>query len=123
MVHGFIADLERKDAVTREHVVRVGELAMRTGQRAGLDPLDLRAVGLGGLLHDVGKLMTPQSILTKPSRLTDAEREVIERHPVDGARMLAAYPQLAEVAPAVAAHHERPDGAGYPSGLAGRQIR
>lgn len=59
MVHDFVAALERKDEVTREHVVRVGELAMRAGQRAGLGAVDLRAVGLGGLLHDVGKLVTP----------------------------------------------------------------
>ncbi len=56
VVHRFVAALETKDAVTRDHVVRVGELAMRAAQRAGQDALTLRAVGLGGLLHDVGKL-------------------------------------------------------------------
>ncbi len=122
LVHDFVAALERKDAVTREHVVRVGELAMRAGQRAGLDAVGLRAVGLGGLLHDVGKLVTPEAILTKPGALTEQERVVIERHPVDGAAMLAPYAHLAEVAPVVRSHHERPDGRGYPDGLAGAEI-
>lgn len=122
VVHDFIAALARKDEVTRHHVVRVAELAMRSGQRAGLDPVALRAVGLGGLLHDVGKLLTPDAILTKPGALTDDERHTIERHPTDGADMLAPYPHLAEVAAVVRSHHERPDGHGYPDGLMGSQI-
>jgi HD-GYP domain-containing protein (c-di-GMP phosphodiesterase class II) len=89
VVHDFIAALERKDDVTRLHVIRVYELAMRAGQRAGLSGVSLRAAGLGGLLHDVGKLLTPDAILTKPSTLSDDERRVIERHPIDGEAMLA----------------------------------
>jgi len=122
VVHDFIAALERKDAVTREHVVRVAELAMRSGERAGLDGVLLRAVGLGGLLHDVGKLLTPVAILTNPSALTDEERTVIERHPADGAAMLALYPHLVAAAAIVRSHHERPDGKGYPDGLMGAEI-
>lgn len=122
IVHDFIAALERKDDVTRMHVVRVSELAMRAGQRAGLDPVSLRAVALGGLLHDVGKLVTPDEILTQPARLSEDERTVIERHPLDGEAMLAPYPHLAEVAPVVRSHHERPDGRGYPDGLQGPEI-
>jgi HD-GYP domain-containing protein (c-di-GMP phosphodiesterase class II) len=122
VVHDFIAALELKDDVTRLHVVRVSELAMRTGQRAGLDAVSLRAVGLGGLLHDVGKLVTPDEILSKPARLSDDERAVIERHPIAGEAMLAPYPHLAEVASVVRSHHERPDGRGYPDGLSGEEI-
>jgi len=122
VVHEFIAALEHKDDVTRMHVIRVSELAMRSGERAGLDGVRLRAVALGGLLHDVGKLVTPDAILTKPCQLTDAERSVIERHPLDGQAMLAPYPHLAEVGDVVRSHHERPDGTGYPDGLMGSQI-
>ncbi len=122
VVHDFVAALEAKDAVTREHVVRVAELAMRAGERVGLAAPDLRAVGLGGLLHDVGKLLTPAEILSKPGRLTDEERAVVERHTVDGAAMLAPYPHLADAAVIVRSHHERPDGSGYPDRLAGSQI-
>jgi putative nucleotidyltransferase with HDIG domain len=122
VVHQFIAALEQKDDVTRMHVVRVSELAMRAGARAGLNGVSLRAVGLGGLLHDVGKLVTPDAILTKPAQLSDEERAVIERHPVDGEAMLAPYPHLAEVASVVRSHHERPDGGGYPDGLREAEI-
>jgi putative nucleotidyltransferase with HDIG domain len=122
VVHQFIAALEKRDAVTREHVVRVAELAMRGGERAGLDAVSLRAVGLGGLLHDVGKLLTPEAILTKPGALSEQERSVIERHTIDGEAMLARYPHLSEVAAIVRSHHERPDGRGYPDGLKTTQI-
>lgn len=122
VVHRFIAALEDKDAVTRDHVVRVGELAMRAGERARLDPVALRAVGLGGLLHDVGKLVIPDAILKKPGGLTDAERATVERHTLDGEAMLAPYPHLAAVAGIVRSHHERPDGTGYPDGLRGPDI-
>jgi putative nucleotidyltransferase with HDIG domain len=122
VVHRFIADLETKDQVTRMHVIRVGELAMRVGERAGLDPLTLRALGLGALLHDVGKLLTPDAVLMKPGALTDEERAVIQRHPVDGAQLLADFPHLAEAAEIVRAHHERPDGTGYPDGLTAADI-
>src|SRR5271155_274511 len=122
VVHDFIAALERKDDVTRLHVVRVSELAMRTGERAGLDAASLRVVALGGLLHDVGKLLAPDDILTKPSQLSEQERAVIERHPIDGEAMLAPYRHLAEVACVVRSHHERPDGRGYPDGLRGEEI-
>lgn len=122
VVHRFIANLETKDDVTRMHVVRVGELAMRVGERAGLDPLTLRALGLGALLHDVGKLLTPDAVLMKPGTLTDEERTVIQRHPIDGAAMLAGFPHLSQAARIVRAHHERPDGTGYPDGLTATEI-
>lgn len=122
VVHSFIGALDQKDQVTRAHVVRVAELAMRSGERAGLNPLELRAVGLGGLLHDIGKLLMPDAVLKKPGALTEQERVTIERHPIDGADMLAPYAHLAEVAAVVRAHHERPDGQGYPDGLVGARI-
>jgi len=122
VVHRFIAALEAKDDVTRMHVIRVGELAMRVGERAALDPLALRALGLGALLHDVGKLLTPDAVLMKPGALTDEERAVIQRHPIDGAELLAGFRHLAEAAKIIRAHHERPDGAGYPDGLRAAEI-
>ena len=122
VVHRFIAALETKDNVTRMHVIRVGELAMRVGERAAVNPLALRAIGLGALLHDVGKLLTPDAVLMKPGSLTDEERAVIQRHPVDGAELLAGFPHLAEAAKIIRAHHERPDGAGYPDAVTAADI-
>jgi HD domain-containing protein len=73
-------------------------------------------------LHDVGKLLTPDAILTKPGALTDEERDIVERHPIDGEALLAPYPHLAEAAKIVRCHHERPDGSGYPDRLTAAQI-
>lgn len=122
VVHQFVADLERKDQITRDHVVRTGELAIRVGERMRLPASELRTLGLAAMLHDVGKLNTPNSVLKKPSSLTAAEYEVIKLHPTDGEQMLATEPTLAAAAPIVRSHHERMDGAGYPDGLVGDQI-
>lgn len=121
-LHRFVAALETKDLVTRDHVVRTAELAMRMGLRAGLPPDRVRRLGLAGLLHDIGKLEVPDEILTKPSSLTDAEYERIKQHTVAGARLAASEPALSGIAPLVRWHHERVDGRGYPDGLTGDQI-
>ena len=121
-VHQFVAALEAKDQITRDHVVRTAEMAIRVGERFQLDGRSLRDLGLAALLHDVGKLGVPDAVLTKPSRLTPEEYEIVKRHAVDGERMLAAERTLASVAPLVRSHHERIDGAGYPDGLTGAQI-
>ena len=114
--------LDRKDAVTRDHVIRVGELAIRAGERAGLRGTTLRNLGLAALFHDIGKLEIPEPILTKPGALTDDEMEVIRTHPAIGERLMLSEPELAPAASFVRSHHERHDGRGYPDGLAGDQI-
>lgn len=121
-VHRFVADLERKDQITRDHVIRTGELALRVGERFRLSGAQLRDLGLAAMLHDVGKLHTPDAILKKPASLTPAEYEVIKLHPVEGEQMLAAEPALARAAHIVRHHHERMDGRGYPDGLVGQEI-
>jgi HD-GYP domain-containing protein (c-di-GMP phosphodiesterase class II) len=122
VVHRFVADLERKDQITRDHVVRTGELAIRVGERLRLPARRLRELGIAAMLHDVGKLRTPDEILTKPSSLTPEEYEVIKQHPLHGEEMLAGEPTLAAAAYIVRSHHERVDGRGYPDGLVGDQI-
>lgn len=122
IVHDFVAALERKDDVTRDHVVRVGDLAMRLGIRQRLEAGRLRALGLGALLHDVGKMLTPDEILRKPGELTQAEYEVVKEHTLHGERLLAASPLLEPASRLVRWHHERVDGSGYPDGLTGREI-
>jgi putative nucleotidyltransferase with HDIG domain len=82
----------------------------------------LEQLGLAALLHDVGKISTPDSILLKPAALTEEERAVVRLHSERGARLLGAVPEMEEVAAGVRHHHENYDGTGYPEGLAGEQI-
>jgi putative nucleotidyltransferase with HDIG domain len=76
----------------------------------------------GSILHDIGKIAVPDAILDKPGPLTDAEFEVMKRHPAEGVRMLEKLQALHEVIPLVRWHHERPNGQGYPDGLTGDDI-
>jgi HD-GYP domain-containing protein (c-di-GMP phosphodiesterase class II) len=122
IVHRFIADLDDKDEITRDHVIRTGELALRVGERFGLSGAEMRRLGLAAMLHDVGKLKTPDEILKKPAGLDASEYEVIKLHPVHGEEMLRAEPALAVAADIVRHHHERVDGGGYPDGLVGTEI-
>ena len=122
VVHRFVADLEAKDPITRDHVVRTAELAVGIALDLGLDGDDVRSVGLAGLLHDVGKLEIPDEILNKPGALTDDEYELMKRHVLHGERLVVDSPALQPIAPAVRSHHERVDGRGYPDGLTGEEI-
>lgn len=122
VVHRYIAALATKDKGTRDHVVRVADLAMRCGVRAGLTGADLRALGLGALLHDIGKLSAPIEILTKPGALTPEEFDAMKLHTVWGESMMESSSILRPAAKLVRWHHERVDGAGYPDGLVEREI-
>jgi HD-GYP domain-containing protein (c-di-GMP phosphodiesterase class II) len=82
----------------------------------------MRVIRIGGLLHDVGKIGVPDEILRKPGRLTPEEYEVMKRHARTGALMVSAVPGMEAILDAVAYHHERWDGKGYPDALAGEQI-
>jgi len=121
-VRRFMADLALKDVVTQVHVARTAETAMKVGEQLGLRPKDLRLLGLGALLHDIGKLEIDDEILKKPGRLTGDEFEYVKTHTAIGERLVQASPALADIGPIVRHHHERIDGRGYPDGLAGEQI-
>jgi len=122
VAHRFVALLDRKDPISRDHVVRVGELALRAGECAGLRGTKLRNLGLAALLHDIGKLEIPEEILTKPDVLTDDETDIMRTHPAVGERLLLREPELAPAARFVRSHHERHDGQGYPDRIAGDDI-
>ena len=122
LVHRFVASLERKDEVTRDHVARTAELAMKVGSDLGLGPDDLHTLGLGALLHDIGKLSIDDRILKKPSRLSDDEFATMKRHTEFGESLVSSVPSLRAIAPIVRGHHERIDGRGYPDRLVGDQI-
>jgi HD-GYP domain-containing protein (c-di-GMP phosphodiesterase class II) len=97
-------------------------MALKVGEELGLESAQLKRVELGALFHDIGKIGIPAAILMKPGPLDDEEREIIERHPELGERILAPIDQLADVRPIVRACHERFDGKGYPDGLRGEEI-
>lgn len=118
-----VADaLEAKDEYIHGHSRRVGGYAAAVGRRMGLGGQALEQLSLAALLHDVGKIGTPDRVLLKPGPLTDEERAVVHLHAERGARMLAGAPDMEEVAEAVRHHHENYDGTGYPEGLAGEMI-
>lgn len=122
LVHVYVADLEAKDPTTRDHVVRTAELSLRVGEELGYSGDTLRHISLVGLLHDVGKLDVPDSVLSKPGKLTDEEFDIIKRHPIDGANRARESALLAPLADGIRSHHERIDGRGYPNGLVGDAI-
>jgi HD-GYP domain-containing protein (c-di-GMP phosphodiesterase class II) len=113
------ASIDAKDRYTCGHSERVSLLAMQLAAAAGLDEATCERVRICGLVHDVGKIGVPESVLRKPGRLTDEEFEQIKLHPVIGHRILRDIPQLSDVLDGVLHHHERWDGAGYPQGLVG----
>ncbi len=122
IVHRFVADLETCDQITRDHVVRTAELAVKVGIELNLEGRELRKLGLTGLLHDLGKLEIPNAILTKPDRLTEREYNIMKRHAEFGQALVETSPALAEIGIYVRCHHERVDGKGYPDGRAGETI-
>ena len=111
-----LLQLKEFDQYTTTHSMNVSVLAMALGEHLELGGATVRALGVAGLLHDLGKVCIPRDILVKPGKLTDAERQVIRDHPVVGARMLLASPDPMELAAIVAyEHHIMIDGGGYPS--------
>jgi diguanylate cyclase (GGDEF)-like protein/putative nucleotidyltransferase with HDIG domain len=103
------------------HSETVGRYAEMMARELGLSEQRRARVQLAGRLHDIGKVGVPGSILDKPAKLTDDEFAIIKRHPELGAQILE-HPSLADVRQWVGAHHERPDGRGYPLGLHGEEI-
>ena len=98
-------------------------LAVEIGERLGLSPSRLRSLAIGGLLHDIGKLSVPDSILQKPGALDDDEFDVVKLHPERGRELLNELGGFDDVVSRlVLDHHERLDGSGYPRGLVGEQL-
>ncbi len=116
------AAMEAKDAYTQRHSMNVSIYAMELAQALGLADRPSEHISIAALLHDIGKIGTPDAILTKPGRLTRAEYAVVKRHPEIGAALVQQIPSLSTLATDILHHHERYDGRGYPAGLAGEEI-
>jgi len=108
--------LKNYDNYTFTHMVNVSILTMGQARGVGIDGSLLREFGLAALMHDIGKVKTPNEILNKPDKLTEQEYEILKKHTVDGAQILRKTPEMPTLAPVVAfEHHLRADGTGYPS--------
>lgn len=114
--------LETRDSETHGHSERVVTYSLRLGREYGLDQRQLKALEFGSLLHDIGKIGVPDSILRKPGKLTEDEWVRMREHPSHGQQILRGIEFLKGAARVVAEHHEKWDGSGYPRGLRGEEI-
>jgi len=113
--------LDMRDQSTARHSETVGRYAKLIAAEMEMSPRETERVHLAGMLHDIGKIGISDTILQKPDKLTDAEWDEMRKHPELGARILDGA-RLEDISAWVRAHHERPDGRGYPEGLADERI-
>lgn len=121
-VRSLVGALEAKDPYTRGHSERVARYAAMIGSAMGLDKRIEERLEYAALLHDLGKLQLPATILTKPSSLSLEEFQAVRKHPAVGSDMVTRVPPLKDLADFVRYHHERYDGNGYPDGVKGEDI-
>jgi putative two-component system response regulator len=114
--------IEGRDQYTRGHVDRVTKYTIWLAEALRWPSESVRILEIGARLHDIGKIVVPDQILNKPSKLNEEEWKLMRRHPIVGAKMLDEISHLQEAIPYILYHHERWDGTGYPEGLKGRNI-
>ena len=122
VLFAFARTLEAKSRFTQGHSERVTAHALALADRVGLSASEKELLRRGSLLHDIGKISTPDSILDKPARLTPDEYAIVKQHPAEGVRMVESLRSIRDVIPFIRWHHERMDGGGYPDGLFGGSI-
>jgi putative nucleotidyltransferase with HDIG domain len=121
-IYALTAAIDAKDHYTFSHSENVSVLATQLAQAIGLDNEHVEMIRQAGLLHDIGKISIPEHILTKTSRLTNEEYNIIKSHVENSIAMIRHLPSLDYVIPIAISHHERYDGKGYPRGLSGEEI-
>jgi len=121
-IQTLVYSLEAKDPYTDGHSRRVAWLAGRLGNAAGLESRELQLVQLGAMFHDIGKIGIRESVLNKPTGLTEEEYDHVKEHPEIGVRILGPLDELADTLPVVRHHHEHFNGRGYPEALTGSAI-
>ena len=121
-IRALMVALAAKDESTEGHTRRVAELAVQVGEVLGLPAHRLRALAIGGLLHDIGKMQIPDAILKKPGPLADDEYALIKQHTEWGDQLAGELGLSSRVRQLIRSHHERLDGTGYPDGQVSQQI-
>jgi putative nucleotidyltransferase with HDIG domain len=121
-LEGWVSALDMRDKETEGHTQRVTVLTQRLAKTMGVEGEQLVHITRGALLHDIGKMAIPDSILLKPGPLTDEERELIKQHPIYAYDMLKRIDFLLPAIDIPYCHHEKWDGSGYPRGLKGEEI-
>ncbi|HEY7590218.1 MAG TPA: diguanylate cyclase [Candidatus Limnocylindrales bacterium] len=119
---GLVLAVDAKDRYTKRHSEDVARYAMFLAKRVGLDQDTLRTIRVAGLLHDVGKIGIPDSVLRKPGKLTDDEYDIVKQHVALGDMIVRDLPNIDEIRAGVRHHHERWDGRGYLHALRGQDI-
>lgn len=114
--------IEAKDPYTDGHTRRVGHISRMLGRKLGMDETRLNFLETAGIIHDIGKVGVPETILNKPDRLTSEEFEVIKKHSEIGETIIRPLDSLSKCLDPVRNHHEKLDGSGYPDGLKGEEI-
>ena len=122
VVLSLARSIEAKDSLTGGHSDRMVEYAIHLGESVGLRERELQELRTACLLHDVGKVAVPDSILRKPGPLDTEETKIVRQHPIVGEKICAPLKSLRGILPVIRHHHERMDGSGYPDGLRGEQI-
>lgn len=122
MVEALLALQEARDQASSQHARDVAALSMKLALSLGLSDTEAYLISLGGLLHDLGRVTLPDTLLFKRGEMSANEKRIATQHPLIGAEIINTIPALHEVAAIVHAHHERMDGSGYPDGLQGDTI-
>lgn len=121
-LEGWSRMLEIRDHATETHTRRVAEMTVALARRMGIPEKELEHVRRGALLHDIGKMAVPDSILHKPEALNDEEQRIMQTHPEKAQQVLSKIPYLLPDLDIPYSHHEDWDGTGYPRGLKGEEI-
>jgi putative two-component system response regulator len=122
VVFTLAQSIEARDPYTRGHCERLSDMSARLGGRLEIPEEDIKALRWAGIVHDIGKVVVPDSILLKPGPLTEDEMAVMRKHSVIGEQICAPLKSFRLVLPIIRHHHEKSNGTGYPDGLRGEEI-
>lgn len=122
MIKALVKTIDAKDSYTNGHSIRVAEYSKLLAEQVYTDPDTIHNIYNIALLHDIGKIGIPDSIINKPGKLTKEEYDIIKRHALTGAQILSEITAVPELIYGAKYHHERYDGKGYPCGLKGEEI-